>query len=91
MRVKIEPENYKALQTAIEEAEGRAREKRITVKDVFDAVNDIEARLSITKKAMEGITARCNPWAQYCPASWRNIPRATVFFSGISQWILVYH
>lgn len=67
------------LSAAITEAEGRARVRTITVRDICKALARVEKRLNITKKAMEGVTICIDDNAQNFPNCYHGRPESTVF------------
>lgn len=67
------------INEAIRAAEGRAKERRINVECILDAIHDVEDLLNINKKAMEGITVDCDPNAQHFPRAYKYIPESTQF------------
>ena len=50
--VRIESEKIDA---AIAAAEGKAKVRTITAKDIYNAITEVESRLDIPKKSLEGI------------------------------------
>lgn len=68
------------LKAAIEEAEGRSRERRITPRDVVQWVETIDCELDISKASMKGVTARVVDGAQHFPSAYKYTPEATAFW-----------
>lgn len=67
------------INEAIRAAEGRAKERRINIECILDAINDVEELLNINKKAMEGISVDCDPNAQHFPKAYKFTPESTQF------------
>ena len=67
------------LTEAITAAEGRATTRRITAIDVLAALGKIEAALGITHKALEGVKASVDCWAQVFPSAYKYTPESTHF------------
>ncbi len=68
-----------ALNAAIKEAEGKARERKLHYYDIFSYLEKVEQKLSITKKAMEGTEVVINVNAQDFPKAYKWIPESTFF------------
>lgn len=68
-----------ALETAIKAAEGKASVRKISPGNIFDAVDEVEERLSIPKKAMDGVTIYCDCNAQDFPNAYKYVPESTHF------------
>ena len=64
---------------AIVEAEGRASVRVITPDDISNAIISIEKKLSITKKAMDGVSAEVDYNAQHFPNAYKYTPESTFF------------
>lgn len=67
------------LGTAIKEAEGKARERTITADQIVAAVSEIDQKLSISKKAMEGLTVDVDINAQDFPHAYKFTPMSSQF------------
>ena len=59
------------LAEAIKEAEGKAKERTITTWQVAEMLDKIERKLGLTKKAMNGITASVDLYAQDVPRAYK--------------------
>lgn len=68
-----------ALQEAIKEAEGKARERKLNYHDIFYYLEKVEKKLSITKKALEGTEVVVNSNAQDFPKAYKWTPESTFF------------
>lgn len=67
------------INSAIKAAEGRATVRTINADDILQALTQIEARFGLSKKAMEGVTLRCDVHAQNFPNAYRYEPMSTWF------------
>lgn len=67
------------LSAAIRKAEGRATARRLTARDVVDALESITETLNIPAKHMRGIKATVCPAAQDFPRAYKYTPDATTF------------
>lgn len=65
---------------AIKEVEGKASARLASAADLADALLEIEKKLSITKKAMEGIATYIDVNAQDFPSAYKYRPMSTQFF-----------
>lgn len=70
-----------ALASAIKAAEGKASARKISCDDIFDAVDEVEEKLAISKRAMDGITIYCDPNAQDFPNAYKYVPESTHFMA----------
>ena len=68
------------VNAAIKEVEGRATVRTASAADLADALLEIEKKLSITKKAMEGVSACIDVHAQDFPNAYKYTPLSTQFF-----------
>lgn len=68
-----------ALESAIKAAEGKASVRKISCDDIFDAVDEVEERLSISKKAMDGVIIYFDCNAQDFPNAYKYVPESTHF------------
>ena len=76
--IRIESEKINA---AIAAAEGKAKVRKLTPKDVYNAISEIEDRLNIPKKSMEGIKVVVDVNANTFPNAYKYIPESTYFES----------
>lgn len=67
------------LTAAISAAEGRAKARTITAANVCADLLEIEEKYGITKKAMDGISARVDHNAQNFSAAYKYRPESTIF------------
>ena len=67
------------LTEAIEAAEGRATARTITAWEVVVALREVEERLSISKKAMDGVEVSIDINAQDFPRAYKWPPESTHF------------
>lgn len=70
---------YLALDTAIEEAQTRARVRTITAREVVDHLVRISEYLDIPKKHMEGIVITADLNNKKLPSAYKGRPESTVF------------
>ena len=75
----INEANRDRIIIAIDEAQSRAKVRAIDFTDVEYAVKKIEEKLGITKKAMVGVKATVDPWAQEFPKAYKYTPYSTQF------------
>lgn len=68
-----------ALGAAIREAEGRAKVRTIDADDVAAALHDLEKRLGISKKSMEGLHVTVDLHAHRFSNAYKGIPESTIF------------
>lgn len=73
----IKEANKEKIDIAINEAEGRATARTIGYLSIVLAIDEIERRLGIKKKAMTGITAEIDDHAQVFPAAYKYTPYST--------------
>ena len=92
MKIIIKESNRAKIEEMIREAEGKATARTITADCIMNAVKHIEAHLDIPKKAMIGITAEVDPWAQNFPKAYKYEAYSTQFAIARepSGWILYY-
>ena len=67
------------INAAIAAAEGKAKVRTITAKDIYDAIMEVESRLDIPKKSLEGIFIMVDVNAQNFPKAYKYIPVSTWF------------
>lgn len=78
--IKVIDANGNRLQAACDAANGRCRERTINARDVFRAVEDVEEKLSISKKSMIGVKIYVSPWAFKKPSCYKGRPTCSTFF-----------
>lgn len=71
--------NTEKLSAALDEVQKFSRVRTITVEDIRDTLADVEKRLNITKKALEGAQVRADINAQNFPSAYKYTPESTVF------------
>ena len=76
----IKEANRDSINEMIKKAEGRAKERTITYYTILEAIRQIEARLNISKTAMEGITADIDWHAQNFPRAYKWTANSTQVF-----------
>lgn len=90
----IKKENENRINETIKAAEGRATVRTIDFKDIMSAISDIEKRLGIQKKILDGITAEIDYHAQDFPHAYKYRPESThvalIHKSGSWQLVDVY-
>ena len=67
------------INAAIAAAEGKAKVRTITAKDIYDAIMEVESRLGIPKKSMDGVFIMVDVNAQNFPKAYKYIPVSTWF------------
>ena len=67
------------ISAEIRAAEGRASERTLTVREIIDAVERIETKLSIPKKHLVGVKASVDVNAQTFPKAYKYTPMSTIF------------
>ena len=78
--INIKEKNRKKLETALEEGQSQARERRVSIEDIFRACEEIEKKIGrfLSKKNMEGVTVTVDVNAQSFPSAYRYTPMATI-------------
>ncbi len=71
--------NKEKIISIIDAAQARARERKITYKDILKAIKEIESKLGITKKALEGTRASVDVHAQDFARAYRFRAESTHF------------
>lgn len=89
----IDIKNREQLAEAIKAAEGRAKERRISVDDVIDALAEVDERLNIisTRTDAIGTTVHVDVNAQRFPKAYKYVPESTHFFAELKRdgWRIV--
>ena len=77
--IKLTANNEVKIQAEIKAVEGKARERKITVSDIKKELENLEKKLRIAKKALEGtiVVIDCN--AQAFPNAYHGTPVSTIF------------
>lgn len=91
----ITERNRAALQAVLDEVQGRAKVRTITVDDLFDFCQDAEKELtshSVLKSHLRGVEVVADPCARKFPNAYKYPPASTQFKSvyGPSGWQLVW-
>lgn len=68
-----------AVQAVLDEEQARCHTRIVTVRQIYGMLQQVEETLQISKKALDGTTVHCDPFAQRFPQSYRGIPMTTVF------------
>ena len=79
MRIRICKENRDKLQAALNEAQGKSRERTITVNDIICSTRDVEEELKIPKKYMVGIRVVSDQCCQNFPNAYKHTPYSTQY------------
>lgn len=77
--MKINVNNKEKIEAALNETQSRAKARTISYEDILEAIETIEEKLNISKKAMVGVTARVSLHCQYFPAKYNGQPMGTEF------------
>ena len=77
--IKITEANWEKINTAIQEAEGRATVRTIDSKDVLNAIREIEKYFGLSKKMMVGVWISVDLNAQEFPKAYKYTPESTHF------------
>lgn len=81
----IKEENRAKIEAAIAEAEGKARVRTVTYRDIEQDVVTIDKMfIGLAKKDKEGLQVICDPNAQSFPNAYKGIPMSTTY-------LLTYH
>lgn len=75
----LDAEADKLIGAALTDAQGKARVRTITASDIAVALDEVERRLDISKRAMDGIHVTIDPNAQNFPNAYKGIPTSTIF------------
>lgn len=67
------------LSDAIKAAEGRAKERTADAVGILSAIGEIEKRLNITKKSLDGVKITVDINAQDFPRAYKYTPNSTIF------------
>ncbi len=79
MRIRICIENRDKLQAALNEVQGKSRERTITVDDIIYSTRDVEEELKIPKKYMVGINVESDQCCQNFPNAYKYTPYSTQY------------
>ena len=78
MKIIIKAENAEKIQKVIDEAEGKARERKVTAKQLIACAEKLDKKLGIAAAHLKGVTARVDINAQDFPNAYKYIPESTV-------------
>ena len=78
-RIRICKENRNKLQAALNETQGKSRERTITVDDIIYSVKDVDETLGIPKKYLTGIKVASDQCCQNFANSYRYTPYSTQY------------
>ena len=78
MKIIVKTENAEKIQKAIDEAEGKARERKVTAKQLIACAEKLDKKLGIAPAHLKGVTARVDINAQDFPNAYKYIPESTV-------------
>lgn len=78
MKIIVKSENAEKIQKAINEAEGKARERKVTAKQLIACAEKLDKKLGIAPAHLKGVTARVDINAQDFPNAYKYIPESTV-------------
>lgn len=67
------------LTKILDEVQHRCSARIITARDICRALRQIDGKLDITKKAMDGVTVAVDLNAQNFPGKYKGIPMSTIF------------
>ncbi len=85
--------NCEQLAEAIKAAEGRAKERRISVEDIINALTEVDERLSIisTRTDAVGTIVHVDVNAQRFPSAYKYVPESTHFSAELKRdgWRIV--
>ena len=81
----VSEKNRERIVKAIKEAEGRSTARCLIYASVLVAIERIEARLSLPKARMEGVSFHVDTWAQDFPNAYEFIPMSTQFNLTLSK------
>ena len=93
--ISIVARNRAALQAVLDEAQGRAKVRTVSVEDIFDACKEAERELTshgVPKSHLRGVEVVADPCAQKFPNAYKYPPASTQFKAvyGPSGWQLVW-
>ena len=78
MKIIVKAENAEKIQKAIDEAEGKARERKVTAKQLIACAEKMDKMLGIAPAHLKGVTARVDINAKDFPNAYKYIPEGTV-------------
>lgn len=78
MKIIVKSENAAKIQKAIDEAEGKARERKVTAKQLIACAEKLDRKLGIAPAHLKGVTAKVDINAKDFPNAYKYIPESTV-------------
>lgn len=81
----VSEKNRERIVRTINEAEGRSTARCLTYAAVLVAIERIEAKLSLPKARMEGVSFHVDTWAQDFPNAYEFAPMSTQFNLTLSK------
>lgn len=85
----VKSPSYNKLETLLKEAQGKARERLVTIPDILGTISNLNT-CDCPKNALAGTKITCCPSAHVFPRAYKQIPHGTYFtalFDG-KKWIL---
>ena len=80
MKIVVKKENAEKIQKAIDVAEGKARERKITAEDLIASAEKLSKKLGIAPAHLRGVRAKVDLNAQDFPRAYKYIPESTIAF-----------
>ena len=77
--MKININNKEKIEAALNEVQSRAKARTISYEDILEAIDTIEEKLNISKKAMVGVIARVSLHCEHFAGSYKGVPMGTEF------------
>lgn len=86
----FEAEAEKVLSPVLLEVQGKAHVRTISALDIVSALADVESRLRITKKALNGVSVVIDLNAQDFPSAYKWTPDSTIFWAmfKLGRWFI---
>lgn len=78
MKIIVKSENAEKIQKAIDEAEGKSRERKVTAEQLIVCAEKLDKKLGIAPAHLKGVTARVDINAKDFPNAYKFIPESTV-------------
>lgn len=75
----VDEKHMEDIKSAIESAEKRARVRTICIRDILDAIREIEKQLGVPKKCLEGVSYDVDLYAGPFPSAYKYRPESTKF------------
>lgn len=77
MKIIVKESNKDRINKEINNVQAGCSVRLIDYRDLETAIEDIENKLKIPKRAMKGIVAWVDPWAQHFPNAYQYPPKST--------------